>query len=127
MNATAYTPAAASKVEPKDGVLPEDMYRVGKDLPAGTYKVRKKGTDSYVEITSTSTRAENDTIAYETIKDEKEITVKDGQYLRMSSARTQTKVTHRSGSCPLLRAADFLCRLWGRRARKRRRGAAVSA
>lgn len=91
MNATIYTPAAAPKVEPKDGVLPESMYRVGKDLPAGTYKVSKKGTDSYVEITSTSTRAENDTIAYETIKDEIEITVKDGQYLRMSSAELKLK------------------------------------
>ena len=73
------------------GVLPAGMYRVGKDLPAGTYKVKKTGTDSYVEITSSSARAEKDTIDYETIKEEKEITVKDGQYLRMSNAELRFK------------------------------------
>jgi len=68
-------------------VLPEGMYLVGVDIPAGEYKVRTTGIiGGYFEICRDSTHSFYSIIANDFFEGEKYITVQEGQYLQLSSA-----------------------------------------
>ncbi|WP_019850340.1 hypothetical protein [Desulfitobacterium sp. PCE1] len=82
----AYAFAGAPKVEIKDGFLPEGMYKVGVDIPAGEYKVIPEGM-GYVEVSSNSTHDLMSIVSNDNLTGESYITVQDGQYLKLSGAK----------------------------------------
>lgn len=84
-NATAYAFADAPKVEPKDGMLPDGMYKVGVDLSAGEYKVSSNGM-GYVEVSSNSKHILDSIVSNDNFDGEKYVTVKDGQYIKLARA-----------------------------------------
>ncbi|MHB9150157.1 MAG: hypothetical protein ACYC33_08800 [Thermoleophilia bacterium] len=82
--------AQAVPAELVDGRLPEGMYRVGFDLPAGEYKVIPDGS-GYFEIDSNSSHTLEGIISNENFDTERYVTVKDGQYLKLSGASVVVK------------------------------------
>ncbi len=82
----AYAFQDAPKVQPVGGFLSDGMYKVGIDLPAGEYKVTPVG-DAYVEVSSDSSHSLNSIITNDNFKEERYITVTNGQYLRLNSAK----------------------------------------
>lgn len=90
-NGTIYAMADAPKVETKDGMLPQGMYLVGKDLPAGEYKVVAKRAGSYVEVSASSRHTFGDIISNDLFAGERYITVQDGQYLKIFGAELKVK------------------------------------
>lgn len=66
--------------------LKNGMYKVGKDIEAGEYKVKSLGDFGYVEV-SKNARGEIDSIVTnDNFEGEMYITVKDNQYLKLSNA-----------------------------------------
>ena len=90
-NGTIYAMADAPKVEPKEGMLPQGMYLVGKDLPGGEYKVIAKRDGSYVEVSASSRHTLGDIISNNLFSGEQYITVQDGQYLKLFGAELKVK------------------------------------
>lgn len=87
---TMYAFADAPAVNITDGILPEGMYKVGVDLDAGEYKVVPDGS-GYVEVSSDSTHNLDSIISNDILSGEQYITVKDGQYLKLSGAHLKIK------------------------------------
>ncbi|MCL2756852.1 MAG: hypothetical protein FWD43_02090 [Coriobacteriia bacterium] len=74
------------------GILPEGMYSVGNDLPAGNYKIITTGSfDGYFEICSNSSHSFGSIITNDFFSGEKNLTVYDGQYLMLSNAELQLR------------------------------------
>ena len=90
-NGTIYAIADAPKVEPKNGILPSGMYLIGKDLPAGEYKVMAKRDGSYIEVSASSGHTLEDIISNDLFSGERYITVQDGQYLKLFGAELKIK------------------------------------
>jgi len=84
---SAYPYAQAPAVQPKDNVLEAGMYKVGTDIPAGEYKVESTGSSGYLEVSSNSSHSLNAIVANDNFQGSKYITVKDGQYLKLSYAK----------------------------------------
>lgn len=80
----AYPIAKAPKVTVTSDKLPEGMYKIGLDLPAGKYKVVATDDDCYVEIAKDSTHSMYSVVANSIFDGEKHVTVKDGQYLTVN-------------------------------------------
>lgn len=83
---TAYAFKDAPKVNLESGFLPQGMYKVGVDLPAGEYKVIADGM-GYMEVSSNSNHDLNAIVSNDNFQGEKYITVKDGQYLKLTRAK----------------------------------------
>lgn len=66
----------------------EGMFKVGKHIPAGEYKIIADG-DGYIEVSSNSTHDFNSIVSNDNFTGEKYITVTDGQYLKLSRAHIQ--------------------------------------
>lgn len=65
-----------------DGIYGEGMYKVGKDLPAGEYKVRAvEGKTAYVAVLSHCNGGLGSVVTNDNFTDEKYVTVKEGQYI----------------------------------------------
>ena len=80
----AYAFEDAPRVTPSaDGILPEGMYKVGVDLPAGEYKVAADGM-GYMEVSGSSSHNIDNILSNDNFEGEKYITVEDGQYLKLS-------------------------------------------
>ncbi|WP_394860808.1 hypothetical protein [Mediterraneibacter gnavus] len=62
------------------------MYLVGKDIPAGEYKV-SAANGGYYEVTANSTGDLGTIIANDNFEGEVYLTVQDGQYLKLSRAQ----------------------------------------
>lgn len=77
----AYPIDKAPKVTISSGKLPEGMYKIGLDLPAGKYTVVATDDDCYLEIAKDSTHSMLSIITNSIFDGEKHVTVKDGQYL----------------------------------------------
>lgn len=84
--------ALAEKIEPQkansDGSYGEGMYKVGKDIPAGEYKI--VATNScYIEVSSNSNHTFNSIISNDNIEvgTSTYITVSDGQYLKVNGGK----------------------------------------
>lgn len=86
----AYLFASAPAAKPANGYLPEGMYKVGVDLPAGEYKVIPDGS-GYLEVSSDSTHSLLSIVTNDIFEDERYITVKDGQYLTLRSAKLRVE------------------------------------
>lgn len=87
-----YPVAKAPSIIPSDGLYKDGMYKVGKDIPAGEYKVKVSKTSSYFdsgyyEISPDSRHRE--IINNDNITGDAYITIEDGQYLKLSRLELQ--------------------------------------
>ena len=73
------------KVEAKNGQLAEGMYKVGVEIKAGEYKVAAQG-EGYVEVSKDSRHLIYSIITNDNFAGEKYITIKDGNYIKLSGA-----------------------------------------
>jgi len=90
-NCTAYAFNDAPKVKlSADGFLPEGMYKVSIDLPAGEYKATADSM-GYAEVSSNSSHDMGNIVSNDNFQGEKYITVKDGQYLKLTRAKIKVK------------------------------------
>ena len=87
-DAVAYPIEYAPKVAPRDNILPSGMYKVGVDLHAGEYKLKRdrNGDDGTIEIFSDSLHNDESSVIFEYFRGSKYITVKDDQYIRFEDA-----------------------------------------
>ena len=84
-DAKAYPITQAPKLEPKNGKLGEGTYKVGIHIQPGEYKVSAEGL-GYVEVAKSSYHSLNDIITNDNFEGDKYITVKAGQYIKVTSA-----------------------------------------
>ena len=89
--AKIYKIAEAPAVDISSGTLPEGMYKVGADIKAGEYKVHPTGSMSYCEVATNSSHTLDSIISNDNFTADKYITVKDGQYLKLSGAELVLK------------------------------------
>lgn len=67
-----------------DGKYPEGMYKVGRDIQPGEYKVVPDGNgNSYIEVSKASTGTLDSIITNDVFEAEKYITIKSGQYIKL--------------------------------------------
>ena len=66
----------------------EGIYKIGKDLPAGEYKLvaAEVGNDGYYAVLSSSYNYSDNIVANDNFSNNAYITVQDGQYLQISRA-----------------------------------------
>ena len=83
--------ASAPSVIPKDGLYKDGMYKVGKDILSGEYKVILDSSIGmgYLEVSSNSSHQLGSIVTNENIQADTYITVKDGQYLKLQGATIQ--------------------------------------
>lgn len=81
----AYALDKAPALKPENGKYGEGMYKVGKDIDAGEYKVTPESgaISSYVEVTRDSRGILDSIVSNDNFKAEKYITIKDGQYIKL--------------------------------------------
>lgn len=79
----AYTWDEAPPVDTSSGKLLDGMYLVGRDFPAGEYKVVPSGF-GYLEVSSDSTGSFTSIVSNDNFDTERYITVQDGQYLKLN-------------------------------------------
>lgn len=70
--------------EPTNGKYPEGMYKIGKEIPAGEYKVVSDGGLAYFEVAKDSRGSFESIISNDNFEGEKYLTVKDGNYLKLN-------------------------------------------
>lgn len=89
-DARAVPAGDAEKSGPVDGKYSSGMYKVGVDIPAGEYKVLPNEDSTlgygYFEITNSSRHAFDDIVSNDNFEDSRYVTLKDGQYLKLSEA-----------------------------------------
>ena len=86
----AYPVAKAPVVDISSGILKEGMYIVGKDFPAGEYKVEAEGS-GYYETDKDSLHGINSIVANDNFDGTIYVTVKAGQYLKLNNAKLYLK------------------------------------
>lgn len=69
--------------EPKDGVYSPGMYKVGRDIKAGEYKVVPDGSMAYLEVSKDSSGSLNSIISNDNFDTEKYIAIAEGQYIKI--------------------------------------------
>lgn len=82
----------APAVDISSGVLPEGMYRVGIDIPAGEYKLHNNAEyDGYYEVRSSSLATEgfDSIITNDNFSGDVYVTVQEGRYLVVNRAEIQ--------------------------------------
>lgn len=84
-----YPVAEAPSIVPKDGLYKDGMYKVGSDIPAGEYKVKLTGGMGYTEVSTSSRHQLDNIVSNENLQADSYITVKDGQYLKMTGVQIQ--------------------------------------
>lgn len=77
--------------EPVDGKYVDGMYKVGKDLPAGEYKVVPDGDMAYFERAKDATHYLSSILANDNFEDEKYVTVNDGEYIKLLNCYLKAK------------------------------------
>lgn len=83
---TATPVGEAAAYSSVDGTYPEGMYLVGKDIPAGEYKLSSSGS-GYYEVTSDSTGNFDSIVSNDNFEGDKYLTISDGQYLKLNRAQ----------------------------------------
>ena len=83
---TAVPVSEAAAFTPVNGTYPDGMYLVGKDIPAGEYKVSATN-GGYYEVTANSTGDLGTIISNDNFDGEVYLTVQDGQYLKLSRSQ----------------------------------------
>lgn len=86
-----YPVAEAPSVTPKDGLYKAGMYKVGKDIPAGEYKVKLTSAAGmgYTEVATDSRHQLESIVTNENVQADSYITVTDGQYLKIQGVEIQ--------------------------------------
>lgn len=82
---TAYAVSDAPAVKLTNGILPQGMYRVGVDLAPGEYKASATSM-GYIEVSKDSKHSISSIITNDNFEGDKYITVKEGQYLKLTRA-----------------------------------------
>jgi hypothetical protein len=77
--------------EPQSGQYKDGMYKVGRDIKAGEYKVVASGSTAYYEVASNSGGGIESIVSNDNFEGEKYITVKDGQYLKLNGCSIPAK------------------------------------
>lgn len=94
-DALAVPASDATASEPVDGKYSSGMYKVGFDIPAGEYQVFPEEDSTlgfgYYEITSSSLHVLDDIVANDNFEDPRYITLKEGQYVKLSEAYIKAK------------------------------------
>lgn len=91
---TLYPVEEAPSIIPSDGVYKAGMYKVGKDIPAGEYKVILTDTTlgmGYYEVATDSRHGIESIVTNENVQADTYLTVSDGQYLKISGVEISTK------------------------------------
>ena len=86
---TAVSANEAPAFSNSDGIYPEGMYLVGKDIPAGEYKI-SSNESGYYEVTSDSVGGLDSIVTNENFEGDVYLTVSEGQYLKLSRAQIIT-------------------------------------
>lgn len=88
-----YTADKAPSLVPADGTYNEGMYKTGKDIPPGEYKLIPDGgsINSYVEVTEDSAGTLDSIVSNDNFTAEKYITISDGQYIKLVGCHINTK------------------------------------
>jgi hypothetical protein len=73
----------AKPQKPQNDEYADGMYKVGKDIPAGEYKIVSTGGMAYFEVAKDSSGSLDSIVTNDNFEGEKYITVKDGQYLKL--------------------------------------------
>lgn len=71
----------------ESGAYEEGMYKVGVDIPAGEYKIAATSDYGYFEVDKDSNNTLSSIITNDNFSGEKYITIKTGQYLKMSNCK----------------------------------------
>ena len=86
-SATLYKLSEAPSIKPSTNVYNAGQYKVGRDIPAGTYRVTDLGYGT-VEVNVDSRHDANNAILFESLHGQDlDITVEDGQYIELTSAQ----------------------------------------
>ena len=87
-----YPVEKAPVLSAKDNKYSEGMYKVGRDIAAGEYKVIPTGTvGSYVEVAKDSKGVVGSIVTNDNFTAEKYVTIKDGQYIKLVECYLTTK------------------------------------
>src|SRR5699024_1801368 len=94
-NAKLFTIDNAPTLKPEDGIYQSGMYKVGEDIPAGTYEVvydeENSELDSgYVEVAKNSGHDARDIIENDIVEDSTEVTIENGQYITLRDMMIDT-------------------------------------
>lgn len=76
---------------PQNGQYVDGMYKVGRDIKAGEYKVAASGTTAYYEVTSNSGGGIESIVTNDNFEGEKYVTIKDGQYIKLNGCTIPAK------------------------------------
>ncbi|MFT4413769.1 hypothetical protein ACLM5H_07915 [Fredinandcohnia humi] len=89
--AEMYPVDKAPSVVPENGVYEDGMYKVGKDIPAGEYKVILNSASGmgYLEVSTNSRHQIDGIVTNENVTADMYITVKDGQYLTLRDLKIE--------------------------------------
>lgn len=82
----------APSLVPEDGLYKDGMYKVGKDIPAGEYKVVLEKTATgmgYYEVSSDSTHQLTSIVTNENVQADTYLTISDGQYIKLNGVSIQ--------------------------------------
>lgn len=90
-NGNIYPVDKAPSNTPEDKVYKDGMYKVGKDIEAGTYDVKALTDDASIEISKDSTHSDKSIITKKEFKNTEKITLKDGEYIILDDAEITVK------------------------------------
>lgn len=79
----------APKLQAVDGKYISGMYKVGRDIEPGEYKVVSDGGSAYLEVVSNSSGGFDAIVANDNFEGEKYISVKKGQYIKLNGCYMQ--------------------------------------
>lgn len=88
-----YPISSAPDLKPSNGVYKDGQYKIGKDLPAGTYTllVEDQSDIGFYEISKNSRQDMLDMLVSDVVESETSISVSNGQYLTIRNAYIKVK------------------------------------
>ncbi len=88
-----YSIEQAPSIVPIDGIYKDGMYKVGKDIPAGEYKIIYNADTGlgYYEVSKSSSHQLEDIVTNENVEADTYITVSDGQYIKLQGVTIEAK------------------------------------
>jgi hypothetical protein len=81
--------AAELTLQPKLDAIPPSTYKVGKDIPAGEYKLTPTSETAYWERSRNPRDSINGIIANDVLSESAYVTVRDGEYFKITGAQGQ--------------------------------------
>lgn len=94
-NGDIYPVDKAPSNTPENKVYKDGMYKVGKDIKAGTYDVKaiknNGSDDGSIEITKDSSHSDKSVISKKEFKDTEKVTLKDGEYIILDDTEITVK------------------------------------